>query len=185
MAYVGTAAAGKVLTATGDTAGSTFSSLGVNSGLTANGVVISQNNAAFTATGSGAAGQILTSNGPGVDPSFQAATSGLFHWNDQTIDVTMTPNNGYTTSSPFLVTLTLPSPCPYGSIFKIVGNGNGGWLIAQQAGQTINFGLISTTTGVSGFLQSISSFDAIEILCSTADVGFTVINGPQGNITYN
>ena len=185
MANVGNAGAGKVLQGTGVNSGPTFASLGVNSGLTIHGVVISQNNSAFTATSAGTNGQILTSNGPLADPTFQNAPSGSFTWFDETSDKTMIVNTGYTTSGGGLVTLTLPAVCAYGSVFRIVGNGPGGWRVAQQAGQTINFGNVSTVTGVLGFIQSINSFDAIEILCTTANTGFTVINGPQGNITYN
>lgn len=45
--------------------------------LGANGVLIGHGTSAVSATGAGTAGQILTSNGAGVDPSFQNATAGL------------------------------------------------------------------------------------------------------------
>ncbi len=186
MAYVGTSTSGKILTATGDAAGSTFLSLGVRSGLTANGVVIAQDNAAFTATGAGGIGQVLTSNGFGFDPSFQSITPGIFPWTDETGAKTMFPNNGYTTSSlGATVVLTLPVTCAYGSLFRIVGNTIAGWEISQNAGQQIHFGSQNTTRGVLGSLQSTGQYDAIEILCTIANTDFTVINGPEGNITVN
>ena len=40
--------------------------------LAANGVVIGQGTSAVTVTGPGTVGQVLASNGPGIDPSFQA-----------------------------------------------------------------------------------------------------------------
>ncbi|HXJ39000.1 MAG TPA: hypothetical protein VNH18_06960, partial [Bryobacteraceae bacterium] len=48
---------------------------GVNT-LTANGVVIGEGTSPVHATGAGTAGQVLTSNGAGVDPSFQALPAG-------------------------------------------------------------------------------------------------------------
>ncbi len=186
MAYVGTSTSGKILTATGDAAGSTFLSLGVRSGLTANGVVIAQNNSAFTATSAGTAGQVLTSNGLGVDPSFQAGGGGLLPWTDEVIDKTMSANHGYTSSSlGAVVNFTLPAVCPYGSIIRVVGNTVAGWKISQNAGQQIHFGSQDTSRGVLGFLQSTEQYDAIEILCTIANTDFTVINGPEGNITVN
>lgn len=71
MANIGNAAAGKTLIGTGSTTSPTFADIGTNSGLTEHGIVIAQNNGAFQATSAGSSGQVLTSNGPGVDPSFQ------------------------------------------------------------------------------------------------------------------
>lgn len=185
MANVGTADDGMVLIGQGRLAGPVFASLGTDSGLSANGVVISQDNAAFTSTAVGNSGQVLTSNGAGFDPSFQSPAPVIFPWSDETSSKSMVVNSGYTTSSTSLVVLTLPSIAAYGSIFRIVGNGTGGWQIAQNAGQIIHMGNVNTTGGALGFLQSTGTYDAIEILCTTANTGFTVINGPQGNITYN
>ncbi len=71
MANVGTAAAGKTLIGAGNGASPTFASIGTNSGLTAHGVLIAEGNGAFSATSVGILGQVLTSNGPGSDPTFQ------------------------------------------------------------------------------------------------------------------
>lgn len=72
MANVGTAAAGKTLIGAGNGVSPTFASIGTNSGLAIHGVVLSQNNSAFTAAGPAAVGTVLMSNGAGVDPSFQS-----------------------------------------------------------------------------------------------------------------
>ena len=63
---------GQVLTANMG-ADPSFDNIGTKSGLTAHGVVIAEGTAAFHATAVGVAGQILTSNGPGIDPTFQSA----------------------------------------------------------------------------------------------------------------
>ncbi len=98
----------------------------------------------------------------------------------------MSSNTGYTTTSPGTsVVLTLPAICTYGSIIRVVGSTIAGWQIAQNVGQTIHFGNISTTTGISGFIASTQQYDCVELLCTSANTDFTIINGPQGNITYN
>jgi hypothetical protein len=113
------------------------------------------------------------------------ASSSGFVWSDVSSNITMAVNNGYTTNSLTLLTLSLPGKSPYGSLFRIVGKGVGGWRVAQGTAQVIHFGNISTTVGSSGYIQSSQQYDSIEILCTVADTEFTVINGPQGNITYN
>ena len=76
MANIGTALAGKTLIGAGNGASATFASIGTNSGLTANGVLVAQGNGAFVATSSGALGQVLTSNGAGLDPTYQTPSGG-------------------------------------------------------------------------------------------------------------
>ncbi len=47
-----------------------------NASLTAHGVLVGNGTSAVSVTGTGAVGQILTSNGPGSDPTFQPLTAG-------------------------------------------------------------------------------------------------------------
>ncbi len=74
MANVGSGTAGKTLIGDGNGKSPKFSDIGTNSGLTDHGVVLSQGNDAFVATGTGTAGQVLQSNGPLADPSYSTAT---------------------------------------------------------------------------------------------------------------
>ena len=96
----------------------------------------------------------------------------------------MAANNGYMTSNAALTTLTLPTTCAFGSIIEVVAKGAAGWKIAQNAGDVIRFGNISTTTGTGGYLQSSGGtvYDAIRLLCTVADTEFTVLS-VQGVIT--
>ncbi len=73
MASVGNGQAGRTLIGTGVTSSPTFAAIGTSSGLTDNGVVISNGLGAFTATNSGAAGQLLQSGG-NADPAYTSAT---------------------------------------------------------------------------------------------------------------
>jgi len=94
----------------------------------------------------------------------------------------MAVNNGYITNNPGLLTATLPSTSNVGDLIWIIGKGVGGWRIAQNAGQTIYFGNQSTSTGVGGHLDSASQYDAIQLLCITANADWTCTGVVQGNI---
>lgn len=91
-------------------------------------------------------------------------------------------NNGYIANNASLVTITLPTTASVGSYIRIAGKGAGGWKVAQNASQLINFGNLPSTTGVTGFIQSTNSEDAVELLCVTANNEWSVISS-IGNIT--
>lgn len=113
-----------------------------------------------------------------------ATTSSVITWSEVTgTSQSMAVNNGYILSNALLVTVTLPLISPLGSILNIVGKGAGGWLVAQNAGQSINLGSSTTTVGVAGSLSSTNQFDSIELVCTVANTVWTQVNAPQGNIT--
>lgn len=131
-------------------------------------------------------GYVLTSNGSGVAPSFQVAGGGsLFTWNDQTTStVTLAVSNGYVMDAgSSLITATLPVTAAFGTVISIQGSGSGLWTIAQNAGQTIHFGAINTTTGSSGSLSSSNQYDCVDLLCISANTDWAV-RGPVGNLSY-
>lgn len=77
MANVGTAAAGKVLIGAGNGASPNFASIGTNSGLTAYSVITGGTTSSGpfqNVSGVGNSGEVLTSNGAGVLPSWQSIT---------------------------------------------------------------------------------------------------------------
>lgn len=97
------------------------------------------------------------------------------------VDVTgttqaMTANTIYLSDNAGLVTLTLPSTCAQGQSIRICGNAAGGWKIAQNAGQSINFGSLTSTVGVTGFISSTNRYDAVELICSVANTTFNIIS---------
>lgn len=92
-------------------------------------------------------------------------------------------NYAYITNNAGLVTVTLPDTAAVGDTLRIVGKGAGGWAIAQNASENINFGNITTTTGVGGSLASTHRYDCIHLVCTVANTTWTVMN-VQGNITY-
>lgn len=133
--------------------------------------------------GVGSSGQVLTSNGAGALPTFQAASAGVFPWTDVTgTSQAMAINNGYIADNAGLVTLTLPATAAVGSTIKITGKGAGGWTMAQNSGQLVNFGTSTTTTGTGGSLSSTNTFDSLEIVCITTNTTWNV-QYAQGNLT--
>lgn len=104
-----------------------------------------------------------------------------------TIEVTTTSaslavNTYYIANNAGLVTLTLPASAVKGSLIIIVGKGAGGWLVAQNAGQTMYFSSATTTPGAGGSLASTQRRDCITLFCITANTEFEVISS-IGNIT--
>ena len=133
------------------------------------------------ATITGSAG-ITVTNGAGTITI--SGGGGGYIWTEVTgTTQSMSVNSGYISNNPAVVTLTLPATAALGTTLSIAGKGAGGWKIAQNAGQQIFFGSSSTTSGVTGYLQSTQQYDSIELLCITANTQWTVITGPQGAIT--
>jgi hypothetical protein len=77
-------------------------------------------------------------------------------------------NNGYVANNAGLVTLTLPATASVGDEIVIMGKGAGGWTIAQNASQSIQFGNQTTTVGVAGSLSSTNQWDNVGLRCITS-----------------
>lgn len=138
---------------------------------------------------SDSAGTMTLSNVDALDATTAATIAASigqgFVWNEETgTSATMVVNNGYIANNAGLVTLTLPDTAAIGSRLKIQGKGAGGWRIAQNAGETIHFGSVDTTTGVGGYLEFTNRYDSIELVCITANTDWAVLTAPQGNITH-
>lgn len=91
----------------------------------------------------------------------------------------MVADNGYVANNGALVEFTLPATAAFGTVINLVGKGAGGWLIAQNAGQNIQIGSVSSTVGVGGSVASSNRFDSLELLCTTADTTWTILGGGQ------
>lgn len=109
--------------------------------------------------------------------------SGGITWTEVTgTSQTAAINNGYITNNAGLVTVTLPSTAAVGSIVEVAGSGAGGWKVGQNASGVIHFGNLDTTTGTGGSLASTVRYDAVRLLCITANNGWIVLSS-EGNIT--
>lgn len=114
--------------------------------------------------------------------SIQAQLPSAVSINVTGTSATMVANNLYIANNAGLVTLTLPATAAQGTILEIVGNGAGGWLIAQNAGQSINDGISSTTVGATGSLASTQRYNALRLVCVLANTTWNVVSS-QGNFT--
>jgi hypothetical protein len=125
----------------------------------------------------------ISITGSGSDILFDVTGGGLT-WTEVTaMTQAMLPDSGYIGNNPTSVTFTLPVTAPIGSIIEIVGKGAGLWTIAQNVGQTIYFGVATTTPGAGGSLVATHRRDSIRLVCITANTDFEVISS-VGNITY-
>ena len=80
-----------------------------------------------------------------------------------------------------LVTFALPTVAAFGTEIEVAGFSAGGWTVAQNSGQSINFGALSTTV-TTGSLASTNQNDYVKLLCTVANTTWNVI-GSIGNIT--
>lgn len=128
----------------------------------------------YLAAGSGLTitGTTITSSAVGVGWSEVTGTS-------QTAVV----NTGYIANNAGLVTVTIPDTAAVGDIVHVVGKGAGGWKLAQNASENINFGNVTTTTGVGGYLASTNRYDTVSAVCTVANTTWTVFSS-VGNLTY-
>lgn len=112
-----------------------------------------------------------------------AGAPGTVVWTTVTAtSATMAGGGGYVANNASLVTLALPTVAPLNSIIEVVGLGNGGWEITQPAGVYVNYGNDTTTVGVGGSLASVNKNDAIKLICTVENVGWSVLSS-VGNIT--
>ena len=132
-------------------------------------------------------GSIYSSGAIYGDGSHLTGVIGGLTWSLSAADVTMAVNNGYisngTNAGPSALIFKLPASAAVGSIIAVSGgvSGTSGWQIAQNAGQTIHFGSVSSTTGATGYLASNTQYDSVQLLCVKANTDFAVI-ASQGNI---
>lgn len=127
-------------------------------------------------------GGVSVVNGPNTI-SITGGGSGYGWTQVTTTSQQMAVSNGYIANNIALVTLTLPATAGIGETLIVQGKGSGLFTIAQNAGQTIHFGSVDTTTGVAGSLTATNQYDSIELVCITANTDWAVLTGTQGTFT--
>lgn len=157
--------------------------LNINGSTGTNGQVI------IAATGANPAFASLTSTGGSIAFTAGANTlnlevTGGADWHEATASMALVVGNGYITkiAVPGLLTYTLPATAIQGSIIEITGYTAGGWSIAQNALQSVNYAGSTTTVGVGGSLSSTARYDSVRLVCVTADTEWNVISS-IGNLT--
>lgn len=130
------------------------------------------------------AGGLTVVGTPGSNTLTITSSGSGFVWNNVSgTSSSMSPDNGYVANNAGLVTLTLPVTAAFGTAIAIQGFGAGGFIVAQNAGQNIQFGSTSTTIGAGGSLASTNQYDSLQLLCVVANTTWTVLGGPQGTLT--
>ncbi|MBS0626539.1 MAG: hypothetical protein JSS32_10865 [Verrucomicrobia bacterium] len=183
--------------------GAYFASPPVFASLTPHGVLLGEGTSIIAATAVGTNGQVLIGS-TSADPAFATITSsagtivstpgasslnldvtgGGLSWTNVTgTSQTIQINRGYIANNAGLVTFTLPTTCPIGQIFAVVGQGAGGWAIAQNASQIIHQNAATTTTGTGGSVSSTARWNTAFLLCTVADTEF-VIYQSQGVLSF-
>jgi hypothetical protein len=74
---------------------------------------------------------------------------------------TIVSGSGYVANSATRITFTLPPTAVLGDQVEVLGQGAGGWRIAQITGQSIVYGDLTSTSGTTGYVESTHSKDAI------------------------
>jgi len=127
---------------------------------------------------------VCTTSGTATTAVWTECINPQSNWiNQTTTPVNLVADNKYVTNNgATLTTFTLPATSAFGTTIEIAGFSAGGWTLAQNSGQSINFGNKATTTGVGGSLSSSNKNDYIRLLCVTANTTWNVV-GSIGNIT--
>lgn len=94
----------------------------------------------------------------------------------------MEVNKSYTINNANLATLTLPAVSAVGDVVMVTGNSANGWIIAQNAGNTLRVGSTSSTPGIGGSVASSNRFDYVAFRCVTTNAVW-VCNGVVGSLT--
>lgn len=131
----------------------------------------------------GVAGQVFTSNGAGVDPTFQTL-SPIFVWSDIGASGALVVNQGFIANAGAALSFSLPATSAVGDVIALALDGATSWVISQGANQQIRMGSITTTLGVGGSLASTSQGDSITLVCKTANLLWTAVYGSFGNISH-
>lgn len=149
--------------------------------LTDHSVLLGSGTAAVTALTNGTTGQVLTAV-TGSDPAW-ATPAPSFTWNEETTTgpTAMVVNNGYISNNGATVTFTLPTTSAVGDVIRVAGSGAGGWTVTYTTGQSIVMGLL-TSTITTGNIASSNRYDAVELICITANTTWSRISS-TGNIT--
>jgi len=169
---------------------------GASAGPTAHGIIIGEGTAAVAAV-TLAAGQVLvgtTASDPvavtitGSGGITVSATTGAINiagsgsgisWVAQsTTPVTAAVNTAYIITDASTVTVTLPVVAAVGSVVGIVGDGAGGWILAQGSGGNTRLGNVNSTVSIA----SSNQYDCIFVVCIIANttwVAYSVIGNPS------
>ena len=100
---------------------------------------------------------------------------GVLVWTGVAVSTAMVAGNGYFTTGGGALVMTLPVTAAAGTIIEIAGSAAASWAIAQNAGQSVQLGAVTSTVGVGGTVTSANAGDTIRMLCITADTKWVML----------
>jgi len=146
------------------------------------GTIYNSGTGAFTGVATGAAGSIWTSTGANTTPSWlPPATLALPYNNVTSTTATMIINEGYSANNAGLVTLTMPTTVPFGSINQYAAFGAGGFKVQLNALQQIF--TVGTASSVAGSFSSTAQYQFASTVCLVANLTFILTNLTGGSFT--
>jgi hypothetical protein len=160
---------------------------------TGTGSVVRQNTPDFTGGAfnifSGANNTIFSANGSGnfsINLPPASGTLALTSQLTQVVEITGTTQTAsigtiYIPHNVSLTTITLPSTTAIGSLVQVIGEGAGGWKIAQLAGQQIVGVGVSTTVGTGGSIASTNANCTLTLRLTNTNKW--TITSSQGTLT--
>lgn len=100
-----------------------------------------------------------------------------------TSTLTLVANNGYINLNNSTPVFTLPTTAAYGTVIQITNVSMTGLVtIAQNAGQFMKFGSLTTTTGTAGSIKTTGRGDVVSLQCFVANTAWQVTSS-VGNLT--
>ncbi|MDE2019824.1 MAG: hypothetical protein KGJ13_05780 [Patescibacteria group bacterium] len=163
--------------------GPTYGGTGIGNP-TAHTVPVAEGSSNMTFLSPSTAGFVLTSNGTGSDPSFQAPSGLLVSaiTADQTAATgTLYINNKATTQ----LSLTLPATAAVGSEIEVVGGSDAaGWKIVGIAGTIFHSDATTGVTGTGAYISTANQYAVVKIICIVANTEWEV-ESSSGSITLN
>jgi len=142
--------------------------------LSANVAMLNATNAMFS---SNVTAVLFTGGGHGL-----TNVPGAFFWVIATNNTAAQPNVGYICTNDILpVTITLPASPAIGDTFRIAGAGGAGWILAQNANQTVLAGYLSSSIGTTWTARDSSR--AWTAVASSAD-GTKLVATVKGGMIY-
>ena len=122
----------------------------------------------------GGIGTTITGN-PGTNTLLVNVTGGGLAWTRVAgAAQALAASNGYIPTNAGLTTFTLPAAAALGEVYEIIGEGAGGWTIAQNAAQSIRFGNVVSTVGIGGSVASTNQYDTIQLTCTVVNTTWSV-----------
>ncbi len=161
------------------TLGSNTSGHLFDTSFTTDGVLYSAANGVITSTSAGTATQVLTSNGPGVAPTFQAAASGAAVWTDQSGALSAASGANYFITG--TSTATLPAVPSQGDTIRFTVDTTQILTVTANTGQVIRLG--SSVSSTAGTVVSTARGDAITLVYRSTGTAWIADSGFTGNWT--